>query len=397
MTVTESPSRRAGGLSRFRFALLDGYFLTEMVLPFLFGVVAFTSIGTAVGSLFELVRLIAEEGLPLQTALQLYFLQSPRIIVLTFPMSTLLATLLAYGRLSGDSEVTALRSCGVSTYRLVLPAVILSSLITAGTFVFNEVVVPQSNFRAEQLLQEAIESRENIGTRNEDILYQEFGDVTVERPNGTTYTDSVLLRLFYARRFDGETMFGITVLDFSEADFNQIILAQEGVWQGDENAWLFSDGTTYVVDPDGAYRNILQFETQQVFLPRTPIDLGFSRGPEQMNIRELREYIKLQERSGGSASTIRSLRVNLQLKYALPFICLTFALVGSPLGMRSQRTSSALGLGLSILIIFGFYIFMFVCQALGQTGAITPIVAAWLPNVAGSSIGAGLIVRLARV
>ena len=397
MTASESQTTKTGGTPKLRFALLDGYFLQEMVLPFLFGVVAFTSIGTAIGSLFELVRLIAEEGLPLSVALQLYFLQAPRIIVLTFPMSTLLATLLAYGRLSGDSEVTALRSCGVSTYRLVVPALILSLLITSCTFLFNEVVVPQANFQAEQVLQAAIESRDALGPRNEDILYQEFGEVTIERPDGSVYTDNALMRLFYARRFDGETMFGITVLDFSQQDFNQIILAQEGIWQADDNAWLFSNGTTYVVDADGVYRNILQFERQQVFLPRTPIDLGFSRGSDQMNIRELQQYIRLQEQSGAGAGTLRRLYVDLQLKYAIPFICLTFALVGSPLGMRSQRTSSALGLGLSILIIFGFYISTFVCQALGQTGALTPFVAAWLPNIAGSSIGAGLIWRSARV
>ncbi|WP_017326342.1 LptF/LptG family permease [Synechococcus sp. PCC 7336] len=396
MTATDSAPPRVAIAPRLRFAMLEGYFLSEMVLPFLFGVVAFTSIGTAIGSLFELVRLVAEKGLPLSVAMQLYVLQSPRIIVLTFPMSTLLATLLAYGRLSGDSEVTALRSCGVSTYRLIVPALMLSLTATGGTFLFNEAIVPQANLRAETLLQTALENRDTLGTRNEDILYQEFGEVAIERPDGSLGTESALQRLFYARRFDGETMFGITVLDFSQQDFNQVIVADEGVWQEREHAWLFSDGTTYIVDALGNYSNILKFESQQVFLPRTPLDLGFSRSPEQMNIRQLKDHIQAQAQAGNFRK-VRRLQVDLQLKYAIPFICLTFALVGAPLGMRSQRSSSALGLGLSILIIFGFYTLTFVSQALGQTGALTPVMAAWLPNIAVSAIGLSLIYRAARV
>ena len=179
-----------------RHALLYRYFLSEMILPFLFGVVAFTSIGTAIGSLFELVRLMAEKGLPIGTAAQLYFLQAPRIIVLTFPMSTLLASLLAYGRLSGDSEITALRSCGVSIYKLVSPAILLSLIVTAGTFAFNELVVPQANQHAAAILQSALQQQELQPQANEDILYQEYGDISVPQADGSIDTESVLQRLF---------------------------------------------------------------------------------------------------------------------------------------------------------------------------------------------------------
>lgn len=379
-----------------RYALLWRYFFSEMALPFLFGVVAFTSIGTAIGSLFELVRLIAEKGLPIHLAAQLYLLQAPRIIVLTFPMSTLLATLLAYGRLSGDSEITALRSCGVSVYRLVAPAIALSLIVTAGTFAFNELVVPQANQRAATILQTALEQKGLQPRENEDILYREFGEISVQKPDGQFDTESVLQRLFYARRFDGETMFGITVLDFSQSDFNQIILAEQGVWQPDDNSWLFSQGTSYIVDAEGGYRNILNFEQQRVALPRTPLDIGFSPSVEEMTITQLQQFIRMEE-IDGTPRRLRQLQVQLHLKYAIPFICITFALVGAPLGLRSQRSSSTLGLGLSILIIFGFYILAFVSQALGQTGTLSPAVAAWLPNLIVGGVGASLIYRAAHL
>ena len=380
--------------STARYALLERYFLTEMALPFLFGVVAFTSIGTAIGSLFELVRLIAEKGLPVSMAVQLYILQAPRIIVLTFPMSTLLATLLAYGRLSGDSEITALRSCGVGIYRLVMPAILLSFMATAGTFAFNELVVPQANQQASIILQSALDRQELKPETNEDIFFKEYGDISVEQPDGSVDKESVLQRLFYARRFDGQTMYGITMLDFSQQDFNQIILAERGIWQPEVNAWLFSQGTSYIVDADGGYRNILNFERQKVLLPRTPLDIGFAPSAEEMTIGQLQAFIRVEE-TNGTSRRLRQLQVQLQLKFAIPFICLTFALVGAPLGLRSQRTNSTLGLGLSILIIFGFYILAFVCQALGQTGTLGPLLAAWTPNVVVGLVGASLIYRAA--
>ena len=380
-----------------RFALLDRYVIGEMVLPFLFGVVAFTSVGTAIGSLFELVRLVGDKGMPILAALNLYFLQAPRVIVLTFPMSVLLATLMAYNRMSGDSEITAMRSCGVSPYRLIVPAVIFSLAISGLTFLFNEQVVPQANAQAEIALSKVLGEHRRI--RNANILYQEFGDRGAadggqasregDRSDG-------LNRMFYARRFDGERMQGITVLDFSETNRRQIVVAQNGVWQPEAETWRFTQGTTYILNEDGTYKDIQPFDVEIMDLPRTPLDLGFTRGSDEMTIRELQDFIKIQEQSG-KPQRVQSLLVDLQLKFAVPFACVAFALVGGPLGMRLQRTGGALGFGLSMIMIFGYYATLSISQGLGQAGTISPLVAAWLPNSLGLAVGAILMVRVAKV
>jgi lipopolysaccharide export system permease protein len=373
---------------------MDRYFIREMGLPFLFGVVAFTSIGTAVGSLFELVRLLVEEGLPLAIALKLYFLQAPRVIVLTFPMSMLMATLQAYNRLSGESEVTALRSCGVSTYRLVMPAFCLSLVVAACTFAFSEIVVPQANLQARAVMQAALEEGPST-FKDKDILYKEFEDVEVKQSDGSTDEEEKLSRLFFAHRFDGTTMKGVIVLDFSQPEFNQIILAQSGIWQPQSKAWSFADGTSYIVDEQGTYRNVLTFQRQQVAMPRTPLDIATLESSDAMTIAQLRERIRILSNSDGG-TRLQSSRVELQRRYAIPFASVAFALVGAPLGLRKQRTSSALGLGLSILIVFGFYILSFIADALGQIGTLTPAVAAWLPNALTTAIGLGALANAAR-
>lgn len=371
---------------------MDRYIISEMIFPFLFGVGAFTALGMAIGSLFELVRLVAESGLPLLSALQVFGLRSPSIIVLTFPMSMLLSTLLAYGRLSGDSETVALRSTGISIYRLVIPAVALSLLITSVTFIFNELVVPTANRQASITLNQAL-NRDEPDFRQENILYQEFGEILTRDSNGEIATKQGLTRQFYARSFDGETMRGIIVLDFSNEELNQIVLAQSGLWQPENSSWLFRGGTSYVVSPEGAYSNIVTFDRQEIQLTRAPLDIAQEvRSPEEMNISELSRHIRVIA-STGDDRAIRRLQVSLHLKYSIPFVCVTFALIGAPLGLRPQRTSSSIGLGLSILIIFGYYTFTFVTQALGQTGTLGPAVSAWLPNIIGSVIGIGLLYR----
>ena len=125
-----------------RPALLDRYITAELLPPFLFGVGAFSSVLVAIGTIFELVRKVVESGLPITIAINIFLLKLPSFIVLALPMSTLLATLITYSRLSSDSELIALRSCGVSIYRLVLPAVLLSFVVLGMTFLFNEQIVP---------------------------------------------------------------------------------------------------------------------------------------------------------------------------------------------------------------------------------------------------------------
>ena len=129
-----------------RLSIMDRYLFTQMLTPFLFGVGAFSSVILAIGSLFELIRLITDAGLSVLTAFQIFGYQIPGFMVYSFPMSMLLATLLSYSRMSGDGETTALRSCGVSAYRLVAPALVLSLFVTGMTYVFNEAIVPAANW-----------------------------------------------------------------------------------------------------------------------------------------------------------------------------------------------------------------------------------------------------------
>lgn len=370
---------------------MDRYIASELIIPFLFGVVSFSSIGVSIGVLLDLLRRVTESGLPITIALQIFLLKLPYFVGLSFPMSMLLSCLMVYGRLSGDSELIALRSCGVSVYRLVAPAIVIGLIVTGITFAFNESIVPAANLRATQVLEQAM-NRARPDFRERNILYQEFRTETL--PDGRR--EKVLSRTFYANEFDGQRMRGLTILDFSQDGLNQIVASESAMWNPEQKSWDFFNGTIYLVAPDGSYRNIVRFERQELKLPRAPLDIArTSRDPEEMNILEINDYLQLIENSGNQRE-IRKMKLRLQQKMALPFACVAFGLVGATMGVRPQRSSRAAGFGISLIIIVSYYLMIVLGQALYQFGLFNSFVAGWLPTLMGLIAGLLLLIRLNR-
>jgi lipopolysaccharide export system permease protein len=393
MTTSTAPSflhRMARWLPRL--PIMDRYIARELTSPFLFGVGAFSSIGVSIGALFELIRKVTEFGLPAALAFEVFLLSLPEFVVLAFPMSTLLATMMTFSRFSSDSELIALRGCGVSVKRIVVPAVILSLLITGLSFGVNEVIAPASTQRAKLLLARALDE-ETPPFKEGNITFQQ------QQPAEDGSGDE-LVRFFHARKFDGTTMSGITLVDFSQDEaengLKQILSADTATWDFSRNLWEFTNGTIYAVSPDGSFRQIIRFDKQDLQLPRTPLDLAQrTKKDEEMNIAEAKEYLKIL-RQTGDEKAVRKLEVSIQNKYSVPFACVVFGLVGSAVGIRPQRTGKATSFGISIVIIFGYYLLSFITAAMGESGIISPIVAGWLPLTLGLSSGLVLLFRISR-
>lgn len=370
---------------------MDRYLASELLPTFFFGVGAFSSIGVTIDSVFDLVRKVVESGLPVNTAIQVFLLKLPSFIVLAFPMSTLLATLMTYSRLSSESELIALRGCGVSVYRMVLTAVILSLVVTGMTFVFNEQIAPAANYQATLTLEQALKS-DKPNLKQQNIFYPEYRDI--KEKDGTK--TKILSRLFYADQFDGKRMKGLTIIDRSTQNLNQIVVSESAQWNGSQNVWDFYNGTIYVVSPDRSYRSILRFEHQQLQLPRTPLSLAEkSRDYGEMNISEALEQLAV-ERLGGDRQKIRKLQVRIQQKIALPFVCVVFGLVGAAMGTIPQRTGRGTSFGISVIVIFSYYMIFFISGAMGQAGIFSPFMGAWLPNFIFFGVGAFLLMRVAK-
>lgn len=374
--------------SSIGLSVMNLYIIKELILPFLFGMGIFTSLGLSIGAVFELIRKVTDSGLSWSVAVKIMLLRMPEFIVFAFPMSILLATLMTYSRLASDSELIALRSIGVNIYRLIMPAIAFSLCIVAITFWFNNFVAPAASFQAALTLREALgKTRPDFETQN--ILFPEYAQIEDEDGD----VSEVLIRLFYAEKFDGQQMTNITVLDRSRRPVSQIVVARSAEWNVLENIWDFYDGTIYLVGADGSYNNIVRFQHQQLALPKAALEITkTSRKTSEMNFFQAREHLELI-RPRADEQRIRKWQVRIQEKIAVPFACLVFAMIGVVLGVQPQDSGKATSFGICIGLIFGYYLLSFISQSLGISGAIAPWLAAWLPNFLGLGTATGLLAK----
>jgi lipopolysaccharide export system permease protein len=380
------PARFKSLLGGASLSILDRYLASELIVPFIFSVGIFASLGVAIGCLSDLANKVVESNLPLMLALEVLLLKVPEFTAYSLPIALLLATLMTYGRLSSDSELIALRSCGISLYRLVVPAVVLSLVVTAIAFGLNELAVPAANYQATKILVESIHE-EHPFWQNKNIVYPDYEKVTLS--NGETVQQ--LKNLFYAEQFDGKTMKTLTILQWLGERLTQIVISDSATWNAPQQTWDFFKGTIYHISPDTSYSDTFPFEHYQLPLSSGPFDLAIqSRDPYEMNISQAQEYMKIL-RLIGDEKKLLTFQVRTQQKIAFPFICLMFGLVGSALGSRPQQISRATSFGLSLGIIFTYYLLAFLIGSLGLVGILSPWMAAWLPIAIGVGVGAGLL------
>ena len=358
--------------------IIDRWLLGQLVPPLLFSISAFTVVSLSVGVMFDLIRKIVEFGLPISLAIQVMFLKLPGFLVLSFPMSVLLSTLLAYGKLSANSEILALRSLGIKTSRLIIPALILSLLMTGLTFYFNNSLVPLTNNYSEALLRDGLGKSVSI-ERGHDIFFKGYGSYTDLKTNESTERNTFLNQIFFSRVVEDNVMKNVTVLDFSKLGYKQILSANEGVFDAKKSSWIFSDGRLITLDEDGRTTTI-GFEKYVYPLGDGPLKV--SKIPDDANKMTLNQAFaakKLYEETG-NAREARKMSVRIQEKFTLPCACLVFGLIGSSLGSKPNlRSSKSQGFGLSVILILFYYILSFVSSSLGVKGTLTPFFSAWLP------------------
>ena len=372
-----------------RIPLIDRWLLGELIGPLLFGLTLFTVVSLSVGVMFDLVRKIVESNLPWTIAVQVLLLKLPSFLVISFPMATLIASLLAYSRLSANSELTALRSVGVTASRMIAPAIALALLMTSLSFIFNDVIVPRTNRSAEFTLQSAL-GKAIAAEKGEDIVYSRFGRVT----GSDGIVGNGLTQLFYATKFLDGKMIGVTVLDFSRFGFTQMLVADNAVWNESQAKWEFNDGKILTLTPSGSTTSA---DFDRYLYPLSSAPLSIAKLPKDANNMTVGEAIEAEQllSDAGDRKEARRLRVRIQEKFTVPMACLVFGLIGSSLGAKpNSRTSRSQGFGISVVLIFVYYVLSFSFSSLGVKGTLAPFLAAWGP-VLISLAGGGVLLRQA--
>ena len=367
---------------------MDRWLIAQILPPMLFAISAFTVISLSVGVMFDLIRKIVEFGLPLFLAIKVLFYSLPSFLVLSFPMAVLLSTLLAYGKLSANSELLALKSLGIKTSRIIAPAIAVSIFMTGLTFYFNDNLVPASNKLAESTLRAGIGSSFSSEKGKDNIMFSRYGSKIDSVTNKPTKTNQFLTHIFYASLFENNIMQEVTVLDFSRQDIQQILKAKSAVFDKKNSSWIFTNGSIVSIDQGGQTTNI-QFEKYRYPFIEGPLDLArIPKDATEMSLKQALEAERIYKETG-NLKEIRRIQVRIQEKFTLPCACLVFGLIGSSLGSKSYlRSSKSQGFGLSVILILIYYVMSFVFSSLGVKGLFSPIIATWLPVLI--SMGGGI-------
>lgn len=360
--------------------ILDKYILKELLGPFVFGIAAFSGVFVGTSTIFKIAKLMTTYGAPFGTAVKLFIYSLPGVIALTFPMSMLLASLLAFGRLSSTSEITAMKSAGISFYRLTAPVFILALLVSIFAGCFSELVVPPANTAYLKTVYFEVQKNDRP-KEQENIVIKDI-------------SQGNLRELVFARKFDeaGKTMKAVSAQIFDGERLIEVQNAEKADWQN--GRWIMYNGVTHELLPDGRLGAIKRFDVLELPVKKPPAVISREqKKPEEMTVGELRQHIRLLR---GEYLRTNAYEVELQQRFSIPVASLVFALIGTPLGLAPHRSSSSIGFGISIGIIFIYYVFMALANALGQGGALSPVIAVWIPNLLGIASGVYLVLRASR-
>ena len=383
---------------KIKVKLLDQYILQQLIILFIGSVGLLTCLGVAVGNISDLTYKINEYNVPLLVAVQIFCLKIPEYTAYALPIALLLTALLVYGSLNNNLELIGFYSSGISIYTIVTPAIILSLFVTVATFLLNEFIVPNANYKVARLEKNLPKS--NFYWQKKDIFYPEYQVFAND-----TYK---LLRLYYAKEFDGNSFKKIIIINFGRSsNIQKIIVAQKATWDQNQKVWQLLDGRIENIEPvkdtlpcnDRTLRNLACFNFVKVdffrhrtlFLPPIFFEIANQgRDPQEMSLRQAIKYLKLIVNSNDEQK-IRLFEVRIQQKLAFPFICLVFATIGSGIGVNFHQINRGRGFSICVGIVFSYYLLGFIVGSLGIVGLVSPLVAGWLPNFLGLGMGSWLI------
>jgi lipopolysaccharide export system permease protein len=363
--------------------IMDRYLVSELGGPFAFGLSAFTLIFVAT-QLLAIGRLVSEQHAPLWAAVEYFLWDMPQFLLLVIPMAMLLGTLLAMQRLSGESEITAMKAGGISLARIVAPLLLVGFAVSLVALAVQELFVPLANDRAAYVRQQAIEHVSAASSGN-------LSAVTALPGGGKQVTIAGGLDL------PTQTLLNVTVIRYDAHQKPQEFVIADSARYAPPT-WTFHNATTYHFAPDGSTQTI-NSGTLAVDIGERPNQIAKQTlnitDPEQLSRAEIKERLDSGQLSPQQQ---KSFTASYAAKLARPFASFVFILIAVPFGLRPVRGGgTGLGFGLAVAIVFVYYVISTVFLSVGALATGLAGIAAWTPNLLFTVIGAWLLRRASQV
>jgi LPS export ABC transporter permease LptG/LPS export ABC transporter permease LptF len=357
------------------FRLLDIYVLRGFWFFFILVLIVFVSLFILV-TLFELLPDIVKNNIDSAIVVTYFVYLLPQILYYLIPLTVLLAILIELGTLTKTNEILAVKAGAVSLYRMAMPLLIMSLLLSAGIYFLQDFMLPYANQR-QDAYHDLIKGR----------APQTYGDPQRKWMAGSDQ------RIYHYNYFDpDQNVFGgISIFEFNPESFalTRWTFANRATWNGAD--WKFDEGWQRNFDANGReeYRT---FNTLQVAdLDQPDYFKKEVRTASQMSYPELKRYVENLKQSGFDVS---GLMVDLYRKLSFPLVSFIMAIIGIPFSFTTGKKGAFYGIGLSIVVgIFYWSTFEFF-DKLGGINRLSPFIAAWFPNLIFGFGGIWMMLRV---
>ncbi|HUP18568.1 MAG TPA: LptF/LptG family permease [Gemmatimonadota bacterium] len=442
--------RRWGELVNAR--TLSWYAFREHVGPFLFALVVFTFI-MLMNQVARQLQNLAGKGLGAGVILEVFLLSVPLTIAVTIPMSVLVATMAAFGRLAGDNEVTAMQANGVGFHQIIAPSLLGAIALTVLSIGLNDTLLPESNHRLTRLMMDIQRTRPTV------VLQEK----RINDPTGLGEYRII------PDEIDHETnlMYGLRIVDMTNLQEQSTILADSGrldyAPNGEDAVLTLWHGSVHHRDVTQPQEyEVLQFTTQRLVIRgvgsrlERAQEMTALRSDREMDLEALMGHVRAEEAkvrvaridllgavhahvatlladtfavgtadsAGAAALRMQNpldqerYRVNVvqrlhegidyserqrnkylveyHKKFSIPFACIVFVLIGAPIGVRARRGGYGFAMGMSTLVFVFYYLALTGGEDLADRRILQPWVAMWLSNLVFGAFGLWLLRRTAR-
>ena len=355
--------------------ILTRYIAREFFKNFFLGLGAFSTIYLVV-EFFERINVFLFNKAPLPMMAVYFVNQIPFILFQVTPASVLLSSIITLGLMSRHNEVMAMKAGGISLWRITFPILGVVVMIYLALLGVNEFIVPATNQNARIIEDLIIHKKKPVAAFKQSQIWI--------HSHQTIYN----IRLFRPKQ---DILEGITFYRFD--DYFRLIErvdARSARWK--EGRWLFSEASVTHFPLDG-------FPIRKIYpeiilsLPETPSDFRIAeKNPDEMNFREIRDYVRKIERDGYDASKYRCA---MHARISFPFITVILGFLGIPVALRKDRRAGiALGVGFCILISSLYWLVFSFSLELGKAGTFPPFLSAWLGNFIFALVGVYLFLSI---
>lgn len=344
--------------------IIDRYIFRELTLTFILSISLLLS-AFFIQQILRLSRISSETGVSFLLLIKLAPFIIPLFLVLAIPLSVLISSTLTFSRLSTDREITAMRSAGISMYRMLPPVVIFSMGAFLLALFSSTTIQPMVKNYIKQQAYKTLKGQRTLGL-HEGVFNNLFN------------------LLVYTKKVKGpDTFEGVLISDRSLEE-SRIITARRGRFLSDpstENLYIkLENGRIHFESEDREKYQRATFSTYYLRLETTGSieNIRLFKEVWGMSLKELKKRAA-EKMAEGKGREYNALMVELHKKFSFPAAVLVLGILGVPIGIKSKFSSRFAGFILSIIVIFCYYIIDAGFEILAVEGIIDPVWAAWIP------------------